>query len=471
MSSLVTNNDDCYIPPEGWNLKWENPDEIKKQEEIKKKENLEKLKEDQLKNEERQKRREVNDKIQKEKRKEDEKKWRAWYEKVKNYPLKKFSRSKNPKKIKERFNELLKEIRKNWTFSGRINYINGTLEKLSDEKKINLYLIYKNDLKEEDKQKKKDKIKLFIKKEEELEKECKEWSVEYIKYDTIPKDQWKKNEYGNAWYGKNYYISSRYKDMKLKIKNKKEIKIFIEDEEKKEKECNILGIDYIPYNKPIPEDLNYLWISKNSNYSSERNKKMREDKEKLELNKEWNKINYEERKKIIEIFERIAKEKEDEILKRKKQQEANQLKYKMKNQLKNAFNSYLYKNFYKLKVINKKEIKRNICFKKILEYINDKNIKENFNVIINSENKKNIDEYLNCDEIDNIINDLLEKKKQDNLPWPRKKYSGECKAIGYTGAVVHRYIYMYKDGTEKLESNSSFNERVWDERQNQNPYN
>jgi len=146
MSSLVTNNDDCYIPPEGWNLKWENPDEIKKQEEIKKKENLEKLKEDQLKNEERQKRREVNDKIQKEKRKEDEKKWRAWYEKVKNYPLKKFSRSKNPKKIKERFNELLKEIRKNWTFSGRINYINGTLEKLSDEKKINLYLIYKNDL-------------------------------------------------------------------------------------------------------------------------------------------------------------------------------------------------------------------------------------------------------------------------------------------------------------------------------------
>merc|ERR1711871_1663791 len=119
----------------------------------------------------------------------------------------------------------------------------------------------------------------------------------------IPKDQWKKNKFGNAWYGKNYYISSRYKDMKLKIQNKQKIKEFIEDEDKKEKECNILGIDYIPYNKPIPEDLNYSWMSKNSNYSSERNKKMREDKKKLELNKEWNKINYEERKKIIEIFE------------------------------------------------------------------------------------------------------------------------------------------------------------------------
>ena len=143
----------------------------------------------------------------------------------------------------------------------------------------------------------------------------------------------------------------------------------------------------------------------------------------------------------------------------------------MKNQLKNAFNSYLYKNFYKLKVINKKEIKRNIFFKKIIENINDKNIKEKFNVIINSENKKNIDEYLNCDEIDNIINDLLEKKKQDNLPWPRKEYSGEFEAIGNTGGVVHRYKYVYKDGTEKLESMSSYRERKWEERQNQNPHN
>merc|ERR1712167_215329 len=142
----------------------------------------------------------------------------------------------------------------------------------------------------------------------------------------------------------------RYKYMITKLQNKKDIKKFIEDEKKKEKECINLGIEYIPYDKPIPENLNYKWSSKNSYYTSE-----------------WNKINFEERKNIIEIFERIAKEKEDEILKRKKQQEANQLKYKRKNQLKNAFNSYLYKNFYQLKVINKKDIKINICFKKIIE--------------------------------------------------------------------------------------------------------
>merc|ERR1712167_42286 len=109
----------------------------------------------------------------------------------------------------------------------------------------------------------------------------------------------------------------RYKYMITKLQNKKDIKKFIEDEKKKEKECINLGIENIPYDKPIPENLNYKWSSKNSYYTSERNKKMREDKEKIELNLEWNKINFEERKNIIEIFERIAKEKEDEKKKEK----------------------------------------------------------------------------------------------------------------------------------------------------------
>lgn len=549
MSSLTT--DKHSLPPEGWNLKWENPDEIKKQEEIKKKEHLEEFNnwknkhmndynEEELKkkklhlymgqrestylgnifyrirqlfnfpdislsreerihlkiplekeekninnikskeqfkkkmeeDEEKRKRYAENDKIQQMKRKEDEKIWNTWYETVKNNKILEYSRSKNSNKKKEKFNKLLEDIYTDYYFSKRINYISGYIEKLSDEKKVNLLLIHKKELKEKKKQKKKDKIGLFIKNEEALEKECEELGITYIPYEKpIPKDQWRKMESGNQWYDRNSTISSRYINMKRKLNYKKKIKQFIDDEIKKEENCNKIGIKYIPYEKPIPKDLNYNWTSKNSSYISERNKKMERGKKKIELNKEWNKINYEERKKIIKIFKRIAKEKEDEILKIKKQQEANQLKYKMKNQLKNAFNSYLYKNFYKLKVINKKEIKRNICFKKIIEYINDKNIKEKFNVIINSENKKNIDEYLNCDEIDNIINDLLEKKKQDNLPWPRKEYSGEFEAIGNTGGVVHRYKYVYKDGTEKLESMSSYRERKWEERQNQNPHN
>jgi hypothetical protein len=552
MSSLIT--DKYSLPPEGWSLKWENPDEIKRQKEIKKKENFErfnnwknehmkdyneeelkkkklhlymgqrestylgnisyrirtlfdhpdvslsreeiihltnpleeeekkrndiklkkKFKEDHIKNEEIQKRREVNDKIQKEKRKEDEKKWRAWYEKVKNYPLKKFSRSENPKKIKERFNKLLYEIRKNGTFSGRINYINGTLkklseEKLSDEKKINLYLIHKKDLKKEDEQKKKDKIKLFIKKEEELEKECIEWGIEYMKYDPIPKNQWKKNEYGNQWYGMNYYISSRYKDMKLKLHNKKKIKQFIDDEIKREEDCNKIGITYIPYKKPIPDNPNYNWTSNNSSYFSERNKRMREDKENLELKKEWNKINYEERKKIVEIFERIAKEKEEEHkkkeeerLKKKEEYEKEQFKKYMATILTKAVKSYLYKKYNDINVYNKKLLKEIICFKEIIEYINDKDIKKNYIDLLDTGHE--ISEYVDCDDI--IKNWLKEK----NLPDSWTELSDEYVQIGGTGACVFREITVYKDGRRILESSSSFRNRVWEERQNQNPYN
>ncbi len=38
MTSLVINKDNYSIPPEGWNLKWENPSEIEKQKEIKEQE-------------------------------------------------------------------------------------------------------------------------------------------------------------------------------------------------------------------------------------------------------------------------------------------------------------------------------------------------------------------------------------------------------------------------------------------------
>ena len=190
---------------------------------------------------------------------------------------------------------------------------------------------------------------------------------------------------------------------------------------------------------------------------------MREYKEKIELKKEWNKINYEERKKIIEIFERIAKEKEDEVIKRNKKIEENKLRYKMEKILKYAFNSYLNKNFNNIKVYEKKLLEEIVNFEKIIDFIDDKDIKKKFIEDINK--GKNINDYLNSEEI------IKKWIKQKNLPDFWYENSDEGEVIGSTGACVFREYKCYKDGRRILESLSSFKERVREEAQNQNPHN
>ena len=288
-----------------------------------------------------------NQKKQKKERKEDENFWKSWYSKVKDIDYIEYSRSKNIKKRKEKFNDYLEEISDDWFFSKRINYIDRSIEKLSDEKKVNLLLVHKKELKKKKEQDKKDKLKLFIKNENELKIECNKWGIEYVEYEQIPKDQWKKNEYGNQWYERNYYISSRYKNMIIKINNKKKIKEFLEEEKIKEKECETIGINYIPYEKPIPDDLNYNWTSKNSFYSSERNIKMREDKKYIEIKKEWNKLTFDERKNLTILFEKIKKEKEEKKRKeeKKKRKENEILLKKQKEEIEKKNKEILKKGY------------------------------------------------------------------------------------------------------------------------------
>ena len=72
---------------------------------------------------------------------------------------------------------------------------------------------------------------------------------------------------------------------------------------------------------------------------------------------------------------------------------------------------------------------------------------------------------MNCEEI------IKKWIKQKNLPDSWYENSNEYTQIGGTGACVFRRYKCYKDGRRVLESSSSFKERVWEERQNQNPYN